>query len=251
MKSYSKHYFLMPGAHVVMVAGGNKTLRAITTMIMVATCRMFNLKHICACTEENAALLARSLSEKEMTTFDPSAPRLTLDTLRCLTEKSRENSAALLIDIGMKRGDELSPLVEEMGLRRLETLTLVLPVHREVDLSACARVINHCKPEHVMIHAYDMGYRNFRHDKSIGMFLERFPIWMSEKPTSRMINVIRRSGKFSYLPAIPELDNYRSDFSQYIEASHRREILNVLRYVVAGARTTDKHVFGHIACQLF
>lgn len=251
MKSYSKHYFLRPGAHVVMIAGGDKTLRAITTMIMVSACRMFDLKHICACENQSAALLARSVSDKGMTIFDPSALSLTFATLRDLTEKSRENSAVLLIDIGMNCGDELSHLVEEMGLRRTETLTLILPVHCEADLSACVRAINLCKPEHVMIPAYDMGYRNLRHDKSLGMILERFPLWMSERPTSRMMDVIRRRGEFSYLPTILELDKYRSDFAQYIEVPHRREIMNVLRLVDAGAHIVDKHIFGQIACELF
>jgi hypothetical protein len=174
-----------------------------------------------------------------------------LHDLQALMHHVREKRAVLLLDAHIGDDFDASTVVDAMRLQRKETISIVWPVHCEEDVDAGPRVINRVKPEQCMVHLHDFGYAGINKCGTNGHFLRQFPIWQNDGITNDMMDVMERSGHYSYLPPFPELCKYYDDLIDFIPSGHKQPICNLLCHLYSAASATTQKILNPIINDMF
>lgn len=265
----NRYCFLRDGAHVVIVINAKNIKASITTAMIAATCKLLHVPVICATVGHASELLSSALGAKNVMQINyPSGQQLRLlseslwppenpnkmmghHDLQTLMHDVRKKRALLLLDANIGDDFDGSILVDAMCLYRKETISIVWPVHNEQDVKAGPVVINRVKPEQCMVHLHDFGYAGINKCGTNGHFLRQFPIWQSEGITNDMMDVMKRSGCYCYLPPFPELSKYYDDFIDYLPSRHKQPILNLLCHLYSGGEATTRKILNPILGDMY
>ncbi len=183
--------------------------------------------------------------------IDAGSVRCASDELVEIVRQGRSNKAVILLDTTLGDSFDGAFFLKTMDLRRRETVSMIVPLCKEVDMEFATNAILSIDPDHCMINAIDFGFASMAKWKNYECKLSQFPVWQTESLGDNILKVIKRSGKYGYLPPLPELRKYFSDFSDHIDSDMKPVVQNVINYIDCAALNIHKHILKNTSFELW
>jgi hypothetical protein len=236
---------LLEGAHLIAPASTKGGPGKSTTVIVLAMiCERLGIPYIVANFDTTNSALAASLGDEGMIVeLDARTPELARKSLSELTASARKQGAIILLDypgaVDAKESSLLENVQRARILTRCDSFKMIAPISPDGrELEGAYRAIQIFEPEALLLRAR----RPSKHAPSFESFgevwnvLKEYPVWECEQWTQAMKEVITRSGCYTHLPKVTELEKYLELNQGKISEVEQLDIEDVLAHVEDAAK---------------